>query len=140
MIIKVRRGCYETNSSIDHALVIMPEEDSERWENDDHLYVYVDKYFYAFKKLSDEERPIYMRLYTEEEVFAFIEKVSGKTKEEILDDMDDEYEDVAGMLYGEYDFATSEIWNDNDEYYHDVYEYTAPSGERFKIHARYCNG
>ena len=135
-MIKLRRCCFETNSSIDHALIIVPEEDSKRWENDDHLYVYVDEDSGAFKKLSDEEKPIYMRLYTEEEVFAFIEKVSGRTKEEILDDMDGEYDDMAAMLYYEYDFITSEMWN-NDEKYHETYEYVAPSGERFKIHARY---
>lgn len=139
MIIKVRHGCFETNSSIEHALIVLLEEDDEKWKNDDHLYIYTSEnpeYNSVFKKLSAEERPVYMRLYTEEEVFAFIEKGSGRTKEEILDDIDEEYDDMADMLYIEYDFITSEMWF-SGEYYYDTYKYTAPSGERFKIHARY---
>lgn len=141
MIIKVRSGCYETNSSIEHALIVLLEEEDEKWKNDDHLYIYTSKYpeySSAFEKLSAEERPVYMRLYTEEEVFAFIEKGSGRTKEEILDGIDERYDDVADMLNSKYDFTTSEMWY-SDEYYHDTYEYTAPSGERLKIHARYCD-
>ncbi len=139
MITKVRRGCFETNSSIEHALIVVLEEEDKKWKSDDHLYIYTSQnpeYHSVFRKLSAEERPVYMRLYTEEEVFAFIEKGSGRTKEEILDGIGERYDDVADMLYSNYNFATSEMWF-SGEYYHDTYEYAAPSGERLMIHARY---
>ena len=139
-VIKVRLGCFETNSSIYHALIVALESDSERWEDDNHLYIYSGDEWdvaWTFKNLSKEERPVSMRLYAEDEVFAFITKNSGKTKEEILADMDDEYDgEVAAMLDGAYDFVNYERWGD-DEYYHKEYSYVSPSGERFKIYTKY---
>ena len=138
MIVKERRGCFETNSSIDHALIIALEEDDERWRKDSHLYIYTCPYpECSFRNLSEEEKPVYMRLYTKDEALELIMKNGGKTKKEIIEYAEDEYGGLDDMLDKGFYFTSFKAWTNCEGRYFDDYKCTMPSGEHIVIHARY---
>ena len=54
----IRRGIWETNSSMTHSCVIMTAEQNKKWEEEVLYYYPVHDYWDPFKELPEDEKPV----------------------------------------------------------------------------------
>ncbi len=127
----IRRNVWETNSSTTHNIVIMTEEQAEKWENE-NLYYYKTGWYDAFKDFPESEKPKQGQLYTKEEVLHFY-KLKGYEPDENYNDEDDPEEAFIKEMY---DFIKYDWFKDSDLEMDDNY-YTTPSGENIVVMCQY---
>lgn len=121
----IRRGIWETNSSMTHSCVIMMAEQDKKW-TDEGLYYYPAPHWNPFRNLSKEEQPVSGQLYTKEEALEFIRKEEGLREPS---DIIDEVRDYGFILYDD--------WV-NDEYLEkDSETFTTPGGETIVVHCKF---
>ena len=118
MKLSVRQGVFETNSSSIHACVILPEDDYNRWK-DDNLYV----------QSSNENNHMKFTVVTKNEV-----------ESRFLDEYLSEISDSSRDNYDRIDFEDWIKWDKNltrykdpkygDDYYDsDIMTFITPSGD-----------
>lgn len=115
-MIKYRLGCFESNSSSTHSMIIGMEDDFKKWENGELLY----------KRYSKQG------FYTKEEAINFLKEMSYY-KDIDFNTIDPEelkecFEDEGFIDWN---------WLDNDELEHDYNEFITPSGEKICMTCRY---
>ena len=116
-MIKCRLGCFETNSSSCHSMIIGMEDEFKKWENDDLLYN------------RDTQR-----FCTKEEAINLLKTISWYKNRNIDFDTIDpaqlkEYLADEGFI--------SCDWIDDDELNHDYNEFVTPKGEKICMLCRY---
>lgn len=117
---QVRRGVFETNSSSTHSLTMMMKSDYERWQND-QFYLYTGSGWGW-----DFNQPVNNKMYTRDEVVAFVKSYRYYDKEEEIDNKMLRYMDFIA-------------WDDEgNEYLESFYrEFTTPSGETIVAFGEY---
>ena len=125
MKVQTRPFVFETNSSMTHSLVILPEADMKRWELENKTYIYDDWDTTKF----GEKTPENNKLYTISDLIDFIKEVEPSI------DVDEDYATYMAEKYGFYDFDS---WPKDYADLDDLGYYTSPSGDKFVI--RYCCG
>jgi hypothetical protein len=117
---QVRRGVFETNSSSTHSLTMMMKSDYERWQND-QLYLYTGSGWGW-----DFNQPVKNKMYTRDEVVAFVKSYRYYDKEAEIDNKMLRYMDFIA-------------WDDEgNEYLESFYrEFTTPSGETIVAFGEY---
>jgi len=121
----IRRGIWETNSSMTHSCVIMTAEQDKKW-TDEGLYYYPALRWNPFRNLSKEEQPVSGQLYTKEEVLEFIRKEEGLREPS---DITDEIRD--------YEFILFDDWVNDDYLEKDSETFTTPGGETIVVHCKF---
>lgn len=113
---KIRKGLFETNSSSTHSLTMCPEEDYNKWRNDELFFNSWEEKFFTKKEMIDSI--IKSGYYTEESISNFPE---DKFNEVIKD-------------YGFYTY--DKYWEDDYlEWFLDTY--TTKSGETIVAFGKY---
>lgn len=116
----LRRGVFETNSSMTHSLVIMTEENYKKLDSEDfYIYIGNPRWSYSHVDNAPEEGGV----YTKEECIKYLNGI-GYTYNEGEYDSEDEW-----LRDG--DFETYDSWS-SDEYSEicdDIY-FTTPSGDK----------
>ena len=123
----IRYRVFESNSSMSHSLVIMTEDDYDRWENEG-LYVYTEDPAWAYKNA--KLVPIRYGLYTKDECFEFLKGI-GYEYYGNADDEDD-YEVEEYLRDGGFITYTSWTEDEWEEQMEDVY-FTTPSGDKMVV-------
>ena len=125
---KIRRCVWETNSSMSHSLIIMTEEQEEKWKSG--LYYYDFEYWNPFRDIPKEKQPVKGQFYTQDEVLNFLELIGYKYNAE-------EWEDDGGVEQFIYecddDFKSYEQWHESDWEEYGDRTYVTPSGEKLMI-------
>lgn len=124
----IRYRIFESNSSMSHSLIIMPKDQSKRWE-EGNLYYYNYSWWNPFKDLPEDQQPIKGSLYTQEEVLEFLRKNGDEYNPEEWDDnVDDFIYEMCSDAFSGY-----ERWHDSDwEEYGDE-DYVTPNGEEIVV-------
>ena len=125
---QIRFGVFECNSSSTHSLTIMMKSDYAAWE-DSGLYRYTNDYW-RFRHV--DNAPVDGKLYTKEEVIAFLKlaDVAHGWESSNYDDEDvfeDNRKDSGFSLFGEE--------RDDLEFFYQ--EFTTPSGETIVAFGEY---
>lgn len=128
----IRKCTFETNSSTSHSCVIMMKEQYDRWREDKLYYLLYEPYWND--KLSEGEKAIPGRLYTEDEVLDFYRKVGHEYIYYESEDMSDEEQKTQYIREGD-DFVSYESWNDDME--SDINYFTTPGGEDIVVLCKY---
>lgn len=116
---QIRRGVFETNSSSTHSLCIMMKKDYDRWQEED-LYLFNSNWVRGFP---EECRPESGKLYTKEEVIAFL-----KAQDKRWDcEQDYEDDDIFYDARRDNNFVLSDEENEYLESYYK--EFTTPNGD-----------
>lgn len=126
MKIKIRRGCFESNSSSQHSCNIMMADDFEKWTKTDDLFLFTSEYAYEWK--DSDIKPVQSCLYTKDEVIQFI-KASKYYDEETWNEYDEEEQ------FKDYGFLDSPWTSDELEGYQK--EFTTPNGEKIIVFGEY---
>lgn len=132
MIVQVRSGVFETNSSSTHSLNICTKTDYDRWMNDKNIVFIGDSWLVDAKDFDGRE------FVTKSEIIDYLKK-----KNESITDEDDKFpETISGYFErdeddwysispasddGIYDSDTYELDNEELESY--TQEFTTPSGD-----------
>ena len=132
MIVQVRPGVFETNSSSTHSLNICTKSDYDRWVNDKNIVFIGDSWLVGAKDFDGRE------FVTKSEIIDYLKK-----KNESITDEDDKFpETISGYFErdeddwysispasedGIYDSDTYELDNEELESY--VQQFTTPSGD-----------
>lgn len=134
----IRNGVFETNSSTQHSVIIMTEEQDEKWK-EENLYYYEKSYWNSFKKLSEDKQPKAGCLYTKDEVLEFYKLIGYEPDPEIYSpDEDDEENDVNDIFIKEMDdFISYEDWGNSEYLEYDTNYYTTPGGEKIVVKCKY---
>lgn len=136
----IRDNVFETNSSTSHSLVILSEENYNKWAEGD-LYLYLgDKWFEKELRKSgvpEDKIPKVDHFYTKDEV---IERLilAGYIKN--IEEMDeDEFEECLLESTRDNNFYTFGGWNGDSEYSleEDTYYHTSEHGDKLAIRAKY---
>lgn len=117
MKIAYRLGCFETNSSSCHSMIIGMEDDFKKWENGELLYNRHNKSFCTKEEAINilKEDPWYKRID--------FDNIEPEELEECLRDAE---------------FYTSEWFDDDaEELDHDYNEFVTPNGEKICMLCRY---
>ena len=132
MIVQVRSGVFETNSSSTHSLNICTKSDYDRWTNDKNIVFIGDSWLVDAKDfdgrefVSKSEIIDYLKKKNEsitDEDDKFPETISGYFEH----DEDDWYSASPASEDGIYDFDTYKLDNEELESY--AQEFTTPSGD-----------
>ena len=116
---QIRRGVFETNSSTTHSITLMMKEDYNKWQRE-NLYLYNSNWVSGYPEYC---RPESGKLYTKEEVIAFLKAHDKKWGYE----QDYEDDDIFYDARRDYDFILSDEENEYLESYYK--EFTTPNGE-----------
>ena len=116
---QIRRGVFETNSSSTHSITLMMKKDYDRWQEED-LYLFNSNWVRGFP---EECRPESGKLYTKEEVIAFLKAQDKRW------DCEQDYEDDDIFYDARRDngFVLSDEENEYLESYYK--EFTTPNGD-----------
>lgn len=114
---RIRFGVFETNSSTTHDMVIMPEDEFNKWLERELYYCEEDG-----------------KLYTHDEVIdKLISKFTSMSREKAMDESDEDL-----MCAG---FSTYDAWNPDDRWgdclEEDHNHYTSPSGDKLVIRCKF---
>lgn len=127
---QIRKGCWETNSSSTCSLVIMPQDDYNKWS--DGNYYYYDPYNYNYDilhhYLDENYRPLEKQLYSEDQVKEFL------LHNELVDIEDFNNEDFENLAY-EFDFYS--LGKFDGELETMSKEYKLPDGNVMVAHCAY---
>lgn len=117
----IRLGTFETNSSSTHTMVIMSEEEYDKWENGEILrYMWDDKFI------------------TKEESEKIIRELAEKYAKENNIPIEDV--DIDEVIYDEDIAYTLEDFDDRMDLESDCETYTTKNGEKIVIRCWYGNG
>lgn len=116
MKIAYRLGCFETNSSSTHSLIIGMEDEFKKWENGELLYDKYNTRSFCTKKEA-------------------IDVLKEKSWYKDVDFDNIEPEELETYL-GDEGFI-SWNWLDDDELEHDYNEFVTPNGEKICMLCRY---
>lgn len=130
----IRFNTFETNSSSTHNIVIIPDDQWDKWSSDELFYLR-DEYGYYGKKLLELNNN--SRYFTKE----FLENCTlFEEADKIPLKKDYEYIDVYNQALRKWcyhlDFITFTLWDEN-ELEEDITEYTTPKGEKLRILCKY---
>ena len=112
----IRLGVFETNSSSTHTMVIMSEEEYDKWKKGELL-----KYRWEDKFITKEEN--------DEIIKRLIEDYAKEYNIPVEDDLKYEYDDDIAYTFEEYD--------DRMDLESDIEEYTTKNGEKLIIKCWY---
>lgn len=140
MIVQVRSGVFETNSSSTHSLNICTKSDYDRWKNDKDIVFVGDSWLVGVKDFDGRE------FVTKSEIIDYLKKENEsitdenrKFPETISEyfecDEDDWYSISPASEDGIYDFETYELNNEELETY--AQEFTTPSGDEMVVFGAY---
>ena len=140
MIVQVRSGVFETNSSSTHSLNICTKSDYDRWVNDKNIVFIGDSYLVGAKDFGGRE------FVTKSEIIDYLTKMN-----ESITNEDDKFpETISGYFErdednwysispasedGIYDSDTYELDNEELESY--TQEFTTPSGDEMVAFGTY---
>lgn len=122
----IRMNVWETNSSMTHALIILPQEVYNRWSKGD-LFYYEWKYWDSFGELPEDQRPKNKTVYTREEVLNFL-KLKNPDLPEYDEDEDYTFDNYL-MEWGGEDFMSYDYFAEDEYCEFGETEYTTPGGE-----------
>lgn len=140
MIVQVRSGVFETNSSSTHSLNICTKSDYDRWVNDKNIVFIGDSYLVGAKDFGGRE------FVTKSEIIDYLKKKNESIAEEddkfpetiseyFERDEDDWYSISPASEDGIYDSDTYELDNEELESY--TQEFTTPSGDEMVAFGTY---
>ena len=140
MIVQVRSGVFETNSSSTHSLNICTKSDYDRWVNDKNIVFIGDSYLVGAKDFGGRE------FVTKSEIIDYLKKKNESITEEddkfpetiseyFERDEDDWYSISPASEDGIYDSDTYELDNEELESY--TQEFTTPSGDEMVAFGTY---
>ena len=115
-MVKYRFGCFETNSSSCHSMIIGMEDEFKKWENGELLY---DRYN--------------TRSFCTKEEAINILKEKSWYKDVDFNTIDPE--ELQGIFYDKGFISWN--WLDDDELEHDYNEFITPNGEKICAICRY---
>lgn len=141
-MINVREGCFETNSSSTHNMVVVEDSQLEKWKNGDLFYVENSNDFVGKYDRDNKIKEIYGSLvmeYANDQDFA--EEIADAIKEHRLEDYVKTMIDEGVWYLDTYDLPMSfEEWErhwENRELEGDETTYTTPKGEKIHIYCQY---
>ena len=140
MIVQVRSGVFETNSSSTHSLNICTKSDYDRWVNDKNIVFIGDSYLVGAKDFGGRE------FVTKSEIIDYLKKMNESITNEddkfpetisgyFERDEDDWYSISPASEDGIYDSDTYELDNEELESY--TQEFTTPSGDEMVAFGTY---
>lgn len=115
----LRLNVFETNSSTTHNIIILSEEDYEKWLEEDNYYTLKENWYWIY-----ENKPVKPKrgiLYSRDEAVALLKMLHPN------EDYSDE--DLIDEALREEGFITSDQW-DNLELEQNSEEFVSPSGDR----------
>lgn len=116
----IRLGVFETNSSSTHTMVIMSEEEYDKWKKGELL-----KYRWEDKFITKEENDEIIKRLVED----YAKEYNIPVEDVDIDDLKYEYDDDIAYTFEEYD--------DRMDLESDIEEYTTKSGEKLIIKCWY---
>lgn len=116
----IRLGVFETNSSSTHTMVIMSEEEYDKWRKGELL-----KYRWEDKFITKEENDEIIKRLVED----YAKEYNIPVEDVDIDDLKYEYDDDIAYTFEEYD--------DRMDLESDIEEYTTKSGEKLIIKCWY---
>lgn len=125
----IRRGIWETNSSMTHSCVIMTAEQNKKWMGDRLYYYPGHDYWDPFKELPEDEKPVPGEFYTQDEVIEF-HRLQGYIYDPDVSDKESFIEEMG-------DFIAYDSWRDDEYCETDTHSYTTPKGEEIVVHCKY---
>lgn len=135
----IRRCIFESNSSTSHTVVIMTEEQNEKWKEEDLYYYPYHDWYDPFKKLPENQKPKSGCLYTQDEVLKF-HKLQGyePNPEEYDEDEFESEEDMKDIFIKEMgDFIKYTQWFEDEYLETDENHFTTPGGEKIVVCCKY---
>lgn len=118
----IRNQVFETNSSTSHSIVILSEEDSKRWEENQDLYTCTNFYYWFW-----EDKPIKperCKLYTHDELI------------KIFGEFDPNYYKNEEEFFKDEGFVNYDSW-ENMELEEDTENFVTPSGDKMVVYCKY---
>lgn len=115
----IRLGVFETNSSSTHTMVIMSEEEYDKWKKGELL-----KYRWEDKFITKEENDEIIKRLVED----YAKEYNIPVEDVDVDDLKYEYDDIA---------YTFEEYDDRMDLESDIEEYTTKNGEKLIIKCWY---
>lgn len=116
----IRLGVFETNSSSTHTMVIMSEEEYDKWKKGELL-----KYRWEDKFITKEENDEIIKRLVED----YAKEYNIPVEDVDVDDLKYEYDDDIAYTFEEYD--------DRMDLESDIEEYTTKNGEKLIIKCWY---
>ncbi len=116
----IRLGVFETNSSSTHTMVIMSEEEYDKWKKGELL-----KYRWEDKFITKEENDEIIKRLIED----YAKEYNIPVEDVDVDDLKYEYDDDIAYTFEEYD--------DRMDLESDIEEYTTKNGEKLIIKCWY---
>lgn len=116
----IRLGVFETNSSSTHTMVIMSEEEYDKWKKGELL-----KYRWEDKFITKEENDKIIKKLIED----YAKEYNIPVEDVDVDDLKYEYDDDIAYTFEEYD--------DRMDLESDIEEYTTKNGEKLIIKCWY---
>lgn len=116
----IRLGVFETNSSSTHTMVIMSEEEYDKWKKGELL-----KYRWEDKFITKEENDEVIKRLVED----YAKEHNIPVEDVDVDDLKYEYDDDIAYTFEEYD--------DRMDLESDIEEYTTKNGEKLIIKCWY---
>ena len=116
----IRLGVFETNSSSTHTMVIMSEEEYDKWKKGELL-----KYRWEDKFITKEENDEIIKRLVED----YAKEHNIPVEDVDVDDLKYEYDDDIAYTFEEYD--------DRMDLESDIEEYTTKNGEKLIIKCWY---
>lgn len=116
----IRLGVFETNSSSTHTMVIMSEEEYDKWKKGELL-----KYRWEDKFITKEENDEIIKRLIED----YAKEYNIPVEDVDVDDLKYEYDDDIAYTFEEYD--------DRMDLESDIEEYTTNNGEKLIIKCWY---
>lgn len=140
MIVQVRSGVFETNSSSTHSLNICTKSDYDKWVNDPNIVFIGESWLVGAKDFDGRE------FVTKPEIIDYLKKKNEsitdedrkypETIEEYFEEDEDDWYSISGAAEdGIYDAKTYELDNEELESY--VQEFTTPSGDEIVAFGAY---
>ena len=129
----IRRGVFETNSSTSHSLIVMSQEQYDKWEKEKFYFFHPSEWWNPFEKLPVDQQPVKDTLYSKAEVERYMKLIGDELEPD--EDEDDEY--YFDNLAEEDSFYSYESFMENEYLESEANDYTTPSGEKLVICCKY---
>ena len=130
----IRFNTFETNSSSTHNIVIIPDDQWDKWSSDELFYLKYDSGHYSKKllELNNNSRYFTKEFLENCTLFEEADKIPLKKDYEYID----VYNQALRKWRYDLDFITFTLWDEN-ELEEDITEYTTPKGEKLRILCKY---
>ncbi len=130
----IRFDTFETNSSSAHNIVIIPEEQWDKWLSNELFYLQYDFGYYNKKLLELNNNSRYFTKEFLENCSLFEEADKIPLKKDYQDV--EKYEQALNEWCEDLDFIIFNRW-DEKELEEDITEYITPKGEKLRILCKY---